>query len=72
MPTIPAKIRACELSVLVNANIKCEKNIEGGIGFSGMLDIYINVVWMYVCMFVKCCLATKSLNLNNTKWNGWR
>ena len=25
-----------------------------------------------VCVFVGCCLATKSLNLNNTRWNGWR
>ena len=25
-----------------------------------------------VCVFVGCCLATKSLNLNNTKWKGWR
>ena len=31
---------------------------------------YISV-GMYVCMYV-CCLTTKSLNLNNTKWNGWR
>ena len=23
-------------------------------------------------MLVGCCLATKSSNLNNTKWNGWR
>ena len=27
---------------------------------------------LYVCVFVGCCLATKSLTLNNTKWNGWR
>ena len=25
-----------------------------------------------VFIFVGCCLATKSLTLNNTKWNGWR
>ena len=24
-----------------------------------------------VQVFVGCCLATKSLKLNNTKWNGW-
>ena len=23
-------------------------------------------------LVVGCCLATKSLNLNNAKWNGWR
>ena len=23
------------------------------------------------CPLVGCCLATKSLNLNITKWNGW-
>ena len=25
-----------------------------------------------VCVFVECCLATKSLNLSNMKWDGWR
>ena len=25
-----------------------------------------------VLLFVGCCLATESLNLNNTKWKGWR
>ena len=25
-----------------------------------------------VCVLVGCCLATKTLNLNNTKSNGWR
>ena len=25
-----------------------------------------------VCVFVGCCLATKTLNLINTKSNGWR
>ena len=24
------------------------------------------------CVFVGCCLATKTLNLNNTKSNGWK
>jgi len=24
---------------------------------------------MYVYVFVGCCLATKTLNLNDTKWN---
>ena len=31
------------------------------------------IIGIYVRhIFVECCLATKSLNLNNTKWNGWR
>ena len=31
-----------------------------------------SVVWAYVQVFVGCCLVTQILNLNNTKWNGWR
>ena len=36
------------------------------------IDVCIYACWMYVvCMFVGCCLATKSLNLNNMKLIGW-
>ena len=32
----------------------------------------VYVCGMCVCVFVGCCLATKTLNLINTKQNGWR
>ena len=43
--------------------------------FNANVDLQDQVcvcVCVCVCVFVGCCLATKSLNLNNTKWNGWR
>ena len=32
-------------------------------------DVYVHAC---ACVFVGCCLATKTLNVINTKSNGWR
>ena len=40
--------------------------------WDGWRVLVVVCVCVCVCVFVGCCLATKFLTLNNTKWNGWR